>query len=421
MKSASAISFLTLICFSFFSFPASIHAQKAPPLEIMAVVLSKTCPLPDSPDLQLNSPESIMKSAENPSCPRQGAITNLSSKSQQVGFEFDVKVNNKTSTRKNMRKVIQVNALDTVRVMHEVMLDETGLYRVSVKLWDPQFKSLFTQTPIGEERQFLIASRTEIEEAQLQMTGGGDKGARRPISLQFDPPDLRWESAQVIPKHALRGERLRIRLNLMNVGGDIVQGTRARIEYFNTRQPRRKTIIGTPTAYVMAPGEVVTFDLEYVLPEDQLLGEYQVVAMVDPDDEVEENKEDNNEIKSNIIQLSDIKLLLPTDGFVFEENGLFLFQWDSLVFSEFKIQIGVDDQFEDGGAFFDLPQGDRWIADKEIVPLSGELPGMAMGLMKSLEKNKLYWRVIGRKASGQQTISEIRTFSINPVTGGKQS
>ena len=36
-----------------------------------------------------------------------------------------------------MRKVIQVNALDTVRVMHEVMLDETGLYRVSVKLWDP--------------------------------------------------------------------------------------------------------------------------------------------------------------------------------------------------------------------------------------------------------------------------------------------
>ena len=214
---------------------------------------------------------------------------------------------------------------------------------------------------------------------------------------------------------------LRIRLNLMNVGGDIVQGTRARIEYFNTRQPRRKTIIGTPTAYVMAPGEVVTFDLEYVLPEDQLLGEYQVVAMVDPDDEVEENKEDNNEIKSNIIQLSDIKLLLPTDGFVFEENGLFLFQWDSLVFSEFKIQIGVDDQFEDGGAFFDLPQGDRWIADKEIVPLSGELPGMAMGLMKSLEKNKLYWRVIGRKASGQQTISEIRTFSINPVTGGKQS
>ena len=428
MKFAIIKNLFIIISISLTFYTGNINAQKAPPLKIMAVVLSKTCPLPDSPDLQMNSPESIVKSAEDLSCPQQGdlqlvqaAITNLSNKPQQIGFEFDIKVNEKSSTKKNLRKIIQVGALDTVRVMHQIMLNETGLYRIAVKLWDPMFKSLYTQTPIGEERNFLIASRNEIEEAQLQMTGGGNKGARRPISLQFDPPDLRWESAQVIPKHALRGERLRIRLNLMNVGGDIVQGTRARIEYFNTRQPRRKTIIGTPTAYVMAPGEVVTFDLEYILPEDQLLGEYQVVAKVDPDDEVEENKEDNNEIKSNIIQLSDIKLLLPTEGFVFEENGLFLFQWDSLVFSEFKIQIGVDDKFEDAGAFFDLPQGDRWIADKEIVPLSGELPGMAMGLMKSLEKNKLFWRVIGRKASGQQTISEIRTFSINPVTGGKQS
>ena len=47
----------------------------------------------------------------------------------------------------------------------------------------------------------------------------------------------------------------------------------------------------------MAPGEVVTFDLEYVLPEDQLLGEYQVVAMVDPDDEVEENVNEQSEIE----------------------------------------------------------------------------------------------------------------------------
>ena len=74
--------------------------------------------------------------------------------------------------------------------------------------------------------------------------------------------------------------------------------------------------------------------------------------------------------------------------------------------------------FEDSGAFFDLPQGDRWIADKEIVPLSGELPGMALGLMKSLEKNKLYWRVIGRRSTGKQAISGIRSFSIKLVTGG---
>ena len=110
MKSASVISFLTLICFSFFSFSCKHPRKKLHPGNHGGGPF-KTCPLPDSPDLQLNSPESIMKSAENPSCPRQGdlqliqaAITNLSGKSQQVGFEFDVKVNNKTSTRKNMRK-----------------------------------------------------------------------------------------------------------------------------------------------------------------------------------------------------------------------------------------------------------------------------------------------------------------------------
>ena len=94
---------------------------------------------------------------------------------------------------------------------------------------------------------------------------------------------------------------------------------------------------------------------------------------------IDELKEKNNEAKSNVIRLSDIKLLLPSDKFSFEENGLFLFQWDSLAFSEFKIQVGVDKKFEDSGSYFDLPQGNRWIADKEMVPLAGELPGMAMG------------------------------------------
>ena len=57
---------------------------------------------------------------------------------------------------------------------------------------------------------------------------------------------------------------------------------------------------------------------------------------------------------------------------------------------------------------------------KNII-LKGFWLSLWLNKMSIEEKNKLYWRVIGRKASGQQTISEIRTFSINPVTGGKQS
>ena len=144
-------------------------------------------------------------------------------------------------------------------------------------------------------------------------------------------------------------------------------------------------------------------------------GKYQIAVTVDPENEIEELKEKNNVAKSNVIRISDIKLLLPTDKFTFEENGLFLFQWDSLAFSEFKIQVGVDEKFEDSGSFFDLPQGNRWIADKELVPLAGELPGMAMGLMIAKEKNQLFWRVIGRQASGRQAISGIRRFSITQV------
>ena len=159
-----------------------------------------------------------------------------------------------------------------------------------------------------------------------------------------------------------------------------MQDVLCKVEYYNERQPRRRTTIANPIADVIAPGETVTFDLEYIPPTDQLLGEYKIAVTVDPDDQLKELKEDNNAMESGTIRLSDIRLLLPSDSFVFDENGLFLFQWDSLVFAEFKIQVGVDDKFEDPRLYFDLPQGDRWIADKELVPLTGELPGMAMGL-----------------------------------------
>ena len=76
----------------------------------------------------------------------------------------------------------------------------------------------------------------------------------------------------------------------------------------------------------------MTFDLEYIPPTDQLLGEYKIAVTVDPDDQLEtEGRQQRYGIGT--IRLSDIRLLLPSDSFVFDENGLFLFQWDSLVFA----------------------------------------------------------------------------------------
>ena len=404
--------------------PSLSQASQSPRLKIIAIVLSKTCPLPDGPDMSIDSPDSILKSMSNPDCPKHGdnqlvqtAIANRGSTPKQVGVEIKIKVNAKELKTKRHRKVYTILAGDTARVLHEIALENTGRYQISVRVWDANFKRILVNTTPGDERYFFIASPQDLEVAKTQLASGVVVSGKRIISpLKFDPPDLRWESVQILPKHALRGEKLRLRLNLMNAGGDIVKDIASKIQYYNVKQPMRKSVIAMPNTRVMAPGEIITFDLEYILPDDQLLGNYQIIATVDPENELEELKENNNITKSNVIKLSDIKLLLPTDKFSFEENGLFLFQWDSLAFSEFKIQVGVDEKFEDPGSYFDLPQGNRWIADKELIPLAGELPGMAMGLMRAKKKNQLYWRVIGRQASGRQAISGINRFSITPVS-----
>ena len=404
--------------------PTLSLANQSSDLKIIAIILSKTCPLPDGPDMNIDSPDSILKSLNNPDCPKHGdtqlvqtAIANQAKFPTKVGVEIKVRVDGQELKKKRLRKVYTIQSSDTARVLHEINLENTGIYQISVRIWDAQFKRILLNTTAGDERYFFIASPQDIEVANTQLATGARVSGKRIISpLKFDPPDLRWESVQVLPKHALRGEKLRLRLNLMNAGGDIVKDVTAKIQYYNVKQPMRKSIIAMPSAQVMAPGEIVTFDLEYILPDDQLLGKYQIAVTVDPENEIEELKEKNNVAKSNVIRLSDIKLLLPTDKFTFEENGLFLFQWDSLAFSEFKIQVGVDEKFEDSGSYFDLPQGNRWIADKELVPLAGELPGMAMGLMRAKKKNHLFWRVIGRQASGKQAISGIHRFRITPVS-----
>ncbi len=404
--------------------PTLSPATQSAELKIIAIVLSKTCPLPDGPDMTIDSPDSILRSMSNPDCPKHGdtqlvqtAIANQGQVQKEIGVEIKVRVDGQELKKKRHRKVYTIQAHDTARVLHEINLENTGRYQISVRVWDSRFKLILLNTTAGDERYFYIASPQDLEVAKTQLATGVRVSGKRIITpLKFDPPDLRWESVQVLPKHALRGEKLILRLNLMNVGGDIVKDIATKIQYYNVKQPMRKSVIAMPSTRVLAPGEITTFNLEYILPDDQLLGKYQIVATVDPENEIEELKENNNIAKSNVIKLSDIKLLLPTDKFSFAENGLFLFQWDSLAFSEFKIQVGVDEKFEDSGSFFDLPQGNRWIADKELVPLAGELPGMAMGLMRAKEKNKLYWRVIGRQASGRQSISGINSFSITPVS-----
>ena len=195
------------------------------------------------------------------------------------------------------------------------MLEAPGRYRVAARIWDTEFEKPIAESDQGVNRQFYIATPDDLAAAQEQLVVMESSGkAPRPSPLQFDPPDLRWESVSVLPEHLLRGETLRMRLNLLNVGGDVVQDVLCKVEYYNERQPRRRTTIANPIADVIAPGETVTFDLEYIPPTDQLLGEYKIAVTVDPDDQLKELKEDNNAMESGTIRLSDIRLLLPSDS-----------------------------------------------------------------------------------------------------------
>ena len=154
LKSFQVSRFITFIMTFVVLYGPASWALSKPPLEILAVVLSKTCPLPDSPDLKMDSPESIMKSADDPSCPKHGdiqliqtAITNRGKASHQVGVEIAVFIENQPSSEKSFRKVLEIPSLDTVRVLHDMKLNENGYYRVLVRLWNHDFKKKWYETP----------------------------------------------------------------------------------------------------------------------------------------------------------------------------------------------------------------------------------------------------------------------------------
>ncbi len=243
-----------------------------------------------------------------------------------------------------------------------------------------------------------------------------------PSRLRFERPDLVWENVSVTPSSLLVGEPLHVRTDLRNTGGDIARGIAVSVSWFHTRTPTRLNTISDTEVQVLAPGEKIELEFEVVLPEDALLGEYRVKLEADVGDRVEESDEENNAFTTASIRLSRIKLVFPEPGFAFEEAGLFLFRWDSLRFDEFKVQVGTDPAFADEASFFDLPQGEKWTREKEIVPLEGELPAMAKGLMERTGTTSLYWRVVGRDSeTGQMGFSAVRPFTITPEEAPEQA
>ena len=408
--------YLTLykLRFLIFSFTAlltePIHAQ--PQVEIPSIVISKNCS-------QVRFPELHDEAQQHPDCPKYGDIqliqVTLKNKSSKIlPAIIEVLIQREGNALSTIRREKQLPPRSLIRLLFQYQIPQKGgEYQVSAKIleFEEPYRSVVSSKPLVNQRFYLL-KQSEIdlvkETEKLRIT----EQQRTPQQLKFDPPDLKWEKIHVIPKHVLRGEKLRIRIDLTNVGGDLARNIKSRVNFYNVRLPKRKTIIAEPAVELLAPGETATFELEYTFPGDQILGEYKIQAIADVKNLITEIDEENNLLASELMQLSDIKLLLPPNEFTFEKEGLFLFQWDSITFREFKLQIGIDQKFDDPNNYFELPQGGRWVSDKELSPLKGELPEMGLGLTKRFRVQKLYWRVIGRQSSGQQTHSTPYSFSI---------
>jgi hypothetical protein len=256
------------------------------------------------------------------------------------------------------------------------------------------------------------APETASEPGQAARPGPPSFAA--PRSLSFEKPDLVWENLDVQPTNLLLGEPLKIKVDLRNVGGDIARQVEVKVDYFNLRSPARLMSISRSTVQVLAPGDKVEMEFETVFPESSPLGDYNVQLQIDPERRIQETSKENNTLVAEVpIRLGHIKQIFPEAGYYFEQSGLFLFRWDSRRFDEFKVQVGTDPAFATKDSYFDIPQGDKWTKEHEIVPLEGEVPDMAVGLMQKAHTDQLYWRVVGRSAAlGLQSLSQASPFSI---------
>ena len=139
----SCILKLKLIFFGIIvlTLPNFSPANQSSELKIIAIILSKTCPLPDGPDMSFDSPDSILKSMTNPDCPKHGdnqlvqtAIANQGSVQKQVGVEIKINVNAQELKTQRYREVFTIQAGDTARVLHEIDLENTGRYQISMEI-----------------------------------------------------------------------------------------------------------------------------------------------------------------------------------------------------------------------------------------------------------------------------------------------
>ena len=401
-------------------------ASAAEPVEVAALVLSE-------PNLRPGQ-EQIA----------QVTLRNNSASPITAGVRLVMRTADGRRVGRAAQRTVQLPAYDEQRALFRLKPPRRGgEYQVHLELYtadfrrrlsaqEPGFYALFSVTGPGLARVAPAPPPEAPTSPIAPRVGREGETFAAPGGLTFEAADLLWENVDVAPTGFLVGDTGRIRAELRNVGGDIARRIEVQVRYFNTRIPNRLEPIADSRVVALAPGEKIELEYEFQFPENALLGEYQVVIEANASEGTAEINLDNNRYTSKqAIQLSNIRLVFPDPGYTFEEAGLFLFRWESRLFDEFKVQVGVDRDFRTEELYFDIPQGAKWTQDQEIVPLGGELPGMAKGLMLSEKSDRVYWRVAGRNSETNRTaFSLVQSFTIEldeeeaaaaPMEGGGEA
>ncbi|MBI4083380.1 MAG: hypothetical protein HY423_12295 [Candidatus Lambdaproteobacteria bacterium] len=354
----------------------------------------------------------------------QVSFTNASARAVQAGLLIEFRNREERTVGRSLRRSVTLPPQREERVYVALAVPRVpGPYSLRLEVFDPAYREpLLVGRPVFR-MPFTVLGREAGAEAAPPLAGApppqatarpGTPSFPAPAGLAFEKADLLWEGLTVAPQSVLVGDALKIRAELRNVGGDIARGVEVRVEAVNTRLPNEVQQLATSTLAALAPGEKIELEFEHTFPATTLIGDYEVTLRADPGNLVPELDKTNNTTRAPApIQVSRIRLVFPAPDYVFQEAGLFLFRWDSKLYDEFKVQVGVDPRFENRERYFDIPQGEKWTRDREVVPLAGELPGMAKGLMLKEKAKQVYWRVVGRTAAnGKEDFSRVLAFKL---------
>ncbi|HKI98245.1 MAG TPA: CARDB domain-containing protein [bacterium] len=353
----------------------------------------------------------------------QVTVANTNRHAVTIGLRADLRDKHDRRVGSPMMRRVNLPAKDEERYLFKFRAPESvGDYAVRFEVFTGDFKhAIIPGAPVFYSPFAVGEGRPAPRPAAAQEARATAPNFLPPSGLKFERPDLLWENVTV-PKSVLLGEPLHIKADLRNVGGDLARNIQVSLVYFNTSTPGNTERISDSTVHILAPGERLEMEFDVNFPDDALLGEYQVRLSIDPADTIDELNKANNVVTTAPFRLTRIKLVFPEPNYAFEEQGLFLFRWDSLRYDQFKVQVGTSPNFSNPGDYFDLPQGEKWTQEKEIVPLEGELPSMAQGLLEKTGAHRLYWRVQARNSkTGRTDFSAVQPFTIKPSPKPKET